>query len=314
MRKPFGPKTAAARKTDSLPLILNRHRVYILPTAYGFLFLAILFAMLLGSINYNNNLGFLLVFLLGSITLVSMIHTYQNLLGIEILSVSAEPVFAGKTALFRFLVRSESRHRRAVGFLMEKEHQAIENISVGTDETVNLKIPAPFRGILRPERLIVWTRYPLGLFRAWTVISPDIVCLVYPKPLAGPFQSAGGQDGDASGLNHIKRGVDDFSGLKPYQPGDSVGKISWKSFARGLGVFTKEFSGNKGASVMLDYDAMGYANREHKLSRLADMVLKAHNMNAEYGLRLPGRTIAPDKGERHRHACLKALAMFDVSM
>jgi len=40
------------------------------------------------------------------------------------------------------------------------------------------------------------------------------------------------------------------------------------------------------------------------------MVLKAHHMNAEYGLSLPGRTIAPGKGERHKHQCLKSLALF----
>lgn len=314
MKKFFGLKKTAARKTEPLPLTFNRHRVYILPTAHGLLFLIILFAMLLGSINYNNNLGFLLVFLLGSITLVSMIHTYRNLLGMEILSVSVEPVFAGRTALFRFLVRSESGHRRAIGFVMEKDEPVIENISAQTDETVTVKFSTRYRGILRPGRLIIWTRYPLGLFRAWTVVLPDISCVVYPRPHAGSFQSSGGHDGDESDVNPIKSGVDDFFGLKPYQPGDPVGKISWKSFSRGLGVFIKEFSGNSGAAVMLDYDALGDANREHKLSRLADMVLKAHNMNVEYGLLLPGRTIAPDKGERHRHACLKALAVFDLSI
>lgn len=314
MKKFFGLKKAAARKTEPLPLAFNRHRIYILPTVHGLLFLVILFAMLLGSINYNNNLGFLLVFLLGSITLVSMIHTYRNLLGMEVLSVSVEPVFAGRTALFRCLVRSESGHRRAIGFVMEKNEPVIENISAQTDETVTVKFPTRYRGILRPGRLIVWTRYPLGLFRAWTVVLPDISCVVYPRPLAGSFQSSGGHDGDESDVNSIKGGTDDFFGLKPYQPGDPVGKISWKSFSRGLGVFIKEFAGNSGASVMLDYDALGDANREHKLSRLADMVLKAHNMNVEYGLLLPGRTIAPDKGERHRHACLKALALFDLSV
>ena len=79
-----------------------------------------------------------------------------------------------------------------------------------------------------------------------------------------------------------------------------------------MGVFTKEFTGSSGASVIFDYDAVGTGDREQKLSRLTDLVIKAHNMNAEYGLRLPGRAIAPGKGERHRHACLKALALFDL--
>ncbi len=312
MKRLFRPRTDAAGKPDALPLIFNRRRVYILPTAYGFLFLFILLAMLLGSINYNNNLGFLLVFLLGSITLVSMIHTYRNLLGAEICSVSAAPVFAGRPALFRFLVRSKSSHRHAIGFALKKRFPVIENIAPDTDKTIRVTFPTEFRGMVNPGRLVVWTRYPLGLFRAWTVMSPDMSCVVYPKPLAGSFVSAGGDDGDASDAGAVKRGVDDFLGLKPYQPGDPVGKISWKSFSRGMGVFTKEFAGSSGASIILDYDAIGDGDREQKLSRLTDLVLKAHNMNAEYGLRLPGRAIAPDKGERHRHACLKALALFDL--
>ena len=297
---------------DTLPLSFNRHRVYILPTAYGLLFLLILFAMLLGSINYNNNLGFLLVFLLGSITLISMIHTYRNMLGIKILSVSAKPVFAGKTAVFKFLVRSESGHRRGIGFMMEKEHPSIENISAKTDETIAVKISTRFRGVFSPGRMTVWSRYPLGLFKAWTIVTPGVSCVAYPKPVAGPLRFSGKQGGDESDGDSIMRGVDDFTGLKQYQPGDPVSRISWKSLSRGLGVFTKEFSGAGSTSMILDYDAMVDAGMEHKLSRLTDMVIKAHNMNAEYGLMLPGRTIAPGNGERHKHNCLKALAVFGL--
>jgi len=312
LTKLFKKIFAPVRKVDTLPLSFNRHRVYILPTAYGFLFILILFAMLLGSINYNNNLGFLLVFLLGSITLVSMIHTYRNMLGIKLLSVSAHPVFAGKTALFKFLVRSESFNRRAIGFMMEKEYPVVENIFAKKDEPVAVKISTQFRGIFTPGRMTVWSRYPLGLFKAWTVIMPDVSCVVYPKPVAGSFRFAGSQGGDDADGNSVQRGVDDFAGLKPYQPGDPVSRISWKSFSRGLGMFTKEFSGDSGMSVMLDYDAVKSDEMERKLSRLTDMVLKAHNMNAEYGLLLPGKTIAPGNGERHKHACLKALAFYGL--
>jgi len=310
---PQKQKIAKAGKSATLPLTFNRRQVYILPTSYGLLFLLILFAMLLGSINYNNNLGFLLVFLLGSISLISMIHTYRNLLGIKILSVSAEPVFAGKTVLFMLAVRAESGHRRAIGFMMEKEHPALENIDVKTDETVSVNCPTRSRGIFRAGRITAWTRYPLGLFRAWTVISPDVSYVVYPKPIAGPMGFGVSPGGDEFDGIPVQQGADDFSGLKQYQPGDPVGRISWKSLSRGLGVFTKEFSGAGGISVMLDYDAVRDADREHKLSRLTDMVLKAHNMNAEYGLMLPGRTIAPGKGERHKHTCLKALAIFGLN-
>jgi uncharacterized protein (DUF58 family) len=308
LTKLFKQKTVSSRKSDTLPLSFNRHRVYILPTPYGFLFLFILFAMLLGSINYNNNLGFLLVFLLGSITLVSMIHTYRNLLGIELLTVSAKPVFSGKTALFQFLLRAGATRRFAIGIKMDKEYTVFENLAENSDETIAVKIRSRSRGILRPDRTVVWSRYPLGLFRAWTVVQPDVSCVVYPKPVAGPFRGAGKQGTEESDVHSRRGGADDFSGLKQYQPGDPVSRISWKSLSKGLGVFTKDFSGDGGMSMMLDYDAVKTNDVEYKLSRLTDMVLKAHNMNAEYGLLLPGRTIAPGNGERHKHKCLEILA------
>jgi len=298
------------KKSDSLPCILNRKRVYILPTAHGYLFLIILFGMLLGSINYNNNLGFLLVFLLGSITLVSMIHTYRNILGAEILSVYAKPVFAGDIARFTFRVRPGNTQRKAVCMMIEKDHPAIENISAKTDQPVTVTAFTKGRGVFTINRVVLWSRYPLGLFRTWSVINARISCLVYPKPAAGPLRFDAGPGDDGSEERPVQQGVDDFSGLKQYQPGDPINRISWKSLSRGLGVFTKDFSGDGGASVMLSYDTISAADREYKLSRLCDMVLKAHNMNAEYGLSLPGRNIPPGKGERHKHLCLKSLALF----
>ncbi len=289
---------------------LHRRRVYILPTAYGYLFLFILSVMLMGSVNYNNNLGFLLVFLLGSIMLVSMIHTYRNLLGIKILSVSAKPVFAGRTALFQFLVHAGPTRRSAIGIQVDKDHPVMADIEATTGETMTVNVRARSRGILRPGRAVIWSRYPLGLFRTWTVVTPDIWCVVYPKPVAGPFRVTEKQGGDESDGHTIRQGADDFSGLKQYQPGDPVARISWKSLSRGLGVFTKDFSGDEGGLMMLDYDAVRDAGMEHKLSRLTDMVIRAHSMNSEYGLRLPGQTIAPGKGERHKHKCMKALAVF----
>lgn len=310
--KLFQEKFGRKRETDILPFSVKRKRLYILPSGYGFLFLGILFAMLLGSINYNNNLGFLLVFLLGSITLISIIHTYRNMLGIKILSASAPPVFAGKTGWFEFLVRAEVSDRRSIGFMIEKQDLVVENIDAKTDQTVWVKFFPRTRGIFIPDRMTVRSHYPLGLFTAWTVITPDVSCVVYPAPLAGPFGFSGSHDGKAGSGESVQRGVDDFAGLKPYQPGDSMSRISWKSISRGLGVFTKEFTGASGRMVMLDYDAVNSEETEHKLSRLCDMVIKAHNMNMEYGLLLPGRTIAPEKGERHKHKCLKALALFGL--
>ena len=49
---------------DSEPVTLHRRRVYILPTKMGVAYSLMVFAMLLGSMNYNNSMGFALTFLL----------------------------------------------------------------------------------------------------------------------------------------------------------------------------------------------------------------------------------------------------------
>lgn len=313
LKKPFGQILWFGQEPDSLPVMFHRRRVYIMPTGYGLLFLGILFAMLLGSINYNNNLGFLLVFLLGSIALVSMLHTYRNLLNLTILSISASPVFAGGVVRLELLAGAGPMHRAAIGFRVEKEPVSLIDIPAGSEGLVGIHVRAQARGVFKPGRIVIWSRYPLGLFRTWAILKPDISCLVYPKPLTGPLNYSSGRKDDGISENASRRGVDDFAGLKPYQPGDPISRISWKSLSRGHGMFIREFSGSGGATVMIDHDKIPGQDMEWKLSRMCDMVLKAHAMNAEYGLRLPDQAIPPEKGERQRHRCLKALALFGTN-
>lgn len=298
------------KQEASLPLVLNRPRLTLFPTFYGFLFMGVLAAMLIGSINYNNNLGFVLVFLLGSMGLVSILHTHRNLSGLGILSVSATPVFAGDVAIFSLLVRSGTSSRSAVTMALQKGGAVVETMPAGTDRRIDLKVATRTRGILLPGPLTIWSRFPLGLFRIRATLGLNVSCLVYPIPIAGsPFQTEGAGDLAANGKNR-DRGVDDFAGLAPYRPGDPIRHIAWKSLSRGLGVFIKDFDAEGRSNMMFDYNALKEPDPELRLSFLCDLVVKAHAMKIKYGLALPGQTIGPGKGDRHRHRCLKALALF----
>jgi hypothetical protein len=97
---------------DSQVTRLRPGRVYILPTAVGLVFALMTFAMLLGSMNYNNNLSFLLTFMLISIGFVAMHQCQRNLVDLELSFAGTEPVFAGQTAMFRVAVTNWSRNSR----------------------------------------------------------------------------------------------------------------------------------------------------------------------------------------------------------
>jgi uncharacterized protein (DUF58 family) len=52
---------------------------------------------------------------------------------------------------------------------------------------------------------------------------------------------------------------------------------------------------------------------EKRLSILARWITDAERTHADYGLRLPQQQISPANGAAHRHRCLEALALFDLS-
>jgi uncharacterized protein (DUF58 family) len=86
--------------------------------------------------------------------------------------------------------------------------------------------------------------------------------------------------------------------------------VAWKAVARSEDMLTKQFSGESAGELWLDWRLLpAELDLERRLSCLAGWVLAAQQSGALYGLRLPGEEIAPARGDAHRAACLKALAL-----
>jgi uncharacterized protein (DUF58 family) len=273
-------------------------------------FILLLVGMLVGSVNYSNNLGFLLTFLLGSMAFVSVAHTYKNIFGIPILSCTARPVFADEQAVFEFVTGDPQTHRIGIRFRLKDGRPATLDLSKGIKHRVAVSIHAASRGVLKPGTLTISTDYPLGLFRWQASMEPDCECVVYPKPKTGNLNTSTGTSAAESDVGLAGSGTDDFQGLKTYLPGDPLQRISWKASSRGRGLYTKDFNGHHPASFFLDWHLLPGLDTENRLSLLCHAVLAAQRQNLTYGLKLPGRTIAPGKGRAHRARCLKTLALF----
>jgi len=290
-----------------------RHRnVFILPTRAGFAFAALLVLMLLGAINYQNSLVFGLTFLLASMATVAIAHTYRNLAGLTVEGLDAPPVFAGEHALFGIHVeRPAGRGYPALVLGWPGEVPTVLDLLAHTSETVRLPHLAERRGWLRPRRLRIETTYPLGLLRAWTWLDLGVRCVVYPRPIDDdvPWSpvDAGGERGETLGDGH-----DDFLGMRAYRPGDSLRQIAWKHFARDGELMVKTFGAHAERRTWLDWDALPGADAELRLSRLAGGAVRLERRGELYGLRLPGRILAPDHGRPHRDAVLRALALFGL--
>lgn len=292
-------------------VMLSRRRVYILPTRYGWSYAGMLLVMLVGSVNYNNSLGHLLTFLLGSLALVSMLHTQRNLLGLRLRTGHVSPVFAGQQALFRLWLHNDAPvPRRGLEITYGGgRHRVRAGVAAAGVCDVELPLTARTRGWLRLTEVTVGTRYPLGLFRAWSPVRVEAACLVYPSPAGARPLPAGnspqGRDNRPRG-----EGREDFTGLRAYRPGDSPRQVHWKAAAREQGLMVKLFAGGGAGQVLLTWEDAGPARLEARLSQLCAWVLEAHRRGLGFGMALPDSQIPAGRGGVHLHRCLHALAVY----
>ncbi len=292
------------------PVTLGRRRIYILPTRSGLVFAVILMAMLIGAVNYQNSLAFILTFLLTGLVVVSMIHTFRNLHGLTLRAGHSPPVFAGELACFTVHVENPiDRQRLALNLTLPGQQPIHFDLPPREGHWLTLTLPSQRRGLFEPGRITIATRFPLGLFQAWSYAHLSMPCLVYPRPadqrgLPPDLLNHQGGIGDQG------NGHDDFAALRHYQPGDSLRHIHWKSAAREQGLLTKQFGGALTDALWLRWEQTGNLSQEERLSLLTRWVIEADRLGLSYGLAVPGSEFAPASGEIHRQRCLKTLALY----
>ena len=163
---------------------------------------------------------------------MAILHTYRNLAHLAISAGRVEPAFAGGAVRFHLHLDNATRFDRvAIDARCGGGRGDGRRAGARSAASATLALPAERRGWLRLPRVTVETRYPVGLFRAWSYVQPDVRALVYPRPdeSALPLPTFVPDRGDAA---HAGVGTDDFAALRPYQLGDSPRHIAWKSAAR----------------------------------------------------------------------------------
>ena len=292
------------------PVTLVQRRIFILPTKQGYFFAFTLLILLLSSINYSLSLGFVLTFLLGSMAGVAMLHTWRNLAHLRIRPGRCEPVFAGETAHFTVTAETPSQSRFSVAVRRRGDEPVFADVVAGEVAPLTMPLVASRRGLLACGRLEIFTRYPVGFFHAWSYVDFGMAVVVYPRP-----DPAGGIPPEQS-RSRAEEGIpvagdEEFNMLRAYRAGDTPRQIAWKALAREQGLLTKEFSATASSELWLDLDHARAPDIESRLSILCHWVLQAEGFGQSYGLRLPGTSIRPSRGEGHRSRCLEALALFN---
>jgi uncharacterized protein (DUF58 family) len=161
------------RIPPSRQVLLDQRRIFIFPSAYGFFFLLIAVLLFVGGINYENNLLLGFSFLLVSLFLMAILHTFRNLAGLKLVAASMRPGFAGARGALE--VRILSAHHAHLSIWLHWPGAPAEEVSVepGEEKSLWLSVQLLRRGRQHPGRLRVESRYPLGLLRSWSLVDLD---------------------------------------------------------------------------------------------------------------------------------------------
>jgi uncharacterized protein (DUF58 family) len=303
-----------ARLPLSDTITLTQRNVYILPTRPGFMLGATLLVLLIGSINYQLNLGYLLTFLLAGCGVVAMHVCHGTLRGLTMNLTTPDAQFAGtSTTLTVVLTNERASTRYGIGLaVLDATH---EDRWVWTDVpalgqcTVNVAFKPERRGVHRVPPLTAETRFPLGTFRVWTVWRPAAQVVVYPAPEPYPPPLPPGEP-RAGGLATARvQSHGEFDGVRAYRRGDPLKLVVWKKAAKADELVSRDTQQAQRYELWLDYAQAGPHGVEQKLSRLAAWVLQAERLGLDYGLRLANQEVPPGCGEAHKRRCLEALAL-----
>ena len=316
---------------------LQHGNLYLLPTRAGWMLALTLLLILLGSINYQLNLGYLLTFLLAGSAAAGVWVGHRNLVGLSLSLHPGEPVFAGQSAAIEIQLRNPSRRARyAVGLQwLDHPHASRSAPSAGVlagaggptasdvwadvdpqdQHTVHLAYPTQRRGRHSLPALRVQTVFPLGTFKVWHWWCPAAQLWVYPAPEvpAPPLPLGLHADDGPAQRQAGSRHSDEAQDVRPYRRGDPLKWVLWKKAARLAGSaqpqwLSRDFGLPSAAELWLDASRCGLADEEARRARLCAWVLQAEAQGLRYGLRLPGLEIAPDHGPAQRRRCLEALA------
>ena len=304
---------------------LSNRNVFIFPTAFGFSYLFVVTILFLLATNYQNNLIMLLSYLLASLFISAMLHSFFNLSGLHLIAHQQVTSYANSTVYLPIQLISD-KPRFALTFCLKKQQSTFLPVIKSKDQNEsNMEVLVPFfavqRGVFSIPRLKVASEYSLGLFTCWTQLAFASQLVIYPQPKALRLSLAKQFFADNTHEVNINIGQgEDFYQLKSYQLGESLSQVSWKHVAKGQGWLSKTSQQPQEREQSLKLTDMPANNVEDKLSFLCYLVQEYCKQGVVFSLDLTinGQVnskrgqiqIAANSGSEHAKCCLLALAEF----
>lgn len=252
-----------------------------------------------------NNVLYLFVFFLSSVSISAMVVTNDNLQRVRFASIKAAgSIFANETAAFSVLLKNQ-----------EKKPGYFVHVRVGTFENKIEEVPAQQerivivrgehfkRGYQNLPKSQIWTSFPFGMLRSWKIYRQKNLILVYPERKGSTQFPMSRENSESLG------DVGLFRDLREYQTTDSPRRIDWRASLKHEKMLIKNFESLAEKSHSFSWDqTKSIANFEDRISQLALWIDQAEKMGLHYSLEVGVFQTEAKKGSEHYHRCMSHLA------
>lgn len=268
----------------------------------------------IGATNTGNNGLYVLLSLFLAVLVVSGILSRWNVEGIEPALDGPDEVFAGEPARFTVTLSNRARRRRRALLLKlgGAAHPLLfAEVEPGGTRSRGVDLVFSRRGRRRVEPLLVYSGWPIGLFRKGRRHPSGAERLVYPRPLrlAVPRPERPASAGWSVAAPRRGRGYDVLS-LRDGQPGDDPRDVHWPQTARQGTLVVRERSAESGNDAIVLVSPLPEGESlERALSEAAGLALTLMSRGDRVGLVLGAFLLPPGGGALNRRALLSALAL-----
>ncbi|NQZ28488.1 MAG: DUF58 domain-containing protein [Colwellia sp.] len=314
-----------ARRIPSQPEHqLNSSNIMIYPTRFGLAYLGFVVLVFLLGTNYQNNIILLFSYLLASLFISVMLHSFYNFSQLRFYSVAKQQGYAEQPLYFVIKITTEKTHYDINAHFTDKAlNSQVEKIELCQQGSHELRLV--YRTLQRGKhwlgRVTVFSEYSLGLFKSKSILDFGHYAIIYPKAkslISGQYQLSGQADEPSldsyQSTNSV--GTDDFSELKSFVRGESKARTAWKQLAKGQGHYSKHYQAEQSQLQWLKLSEMPSNDVEIQLAYLSFLIGELTASNQSFGLQLSAElsnqsmNISPNSGLHHQQACLTALALY----
>jgi len=294
--------------------------------------------LMLGAINSQNNLLFIVFGLVMSSIVVSGILSGTMLMGISASRVPSPMIAVGESGAIEYTITNKGRILPAFALLVREIEPPSDSTRVrpgtrartlpafarcihpGHSARIRAETLGLARGAVPLVGIEISTSFPFGIFRKSIRFADRTELLIAPTTRSIPASDLDAITGrlraGSSPRPRAGRGLD-FFGLRDYVPGDSPKRLAWKAWARTDQIVVHQAADEPSRSVRivlaLDH-ADGDPACERAISEAASIALGFAGAGTSAELIIAGRGITvPIDGPRTRNRVLSTLARLNLA-